>query len=504
MKKVLFIKNAAILTTSSLILRFAGIMFKVGLAAKIGSEGIGLYQLIFSVYVLSSTFASAGICTAATRLISEEAVLGSKKGINRILRRSIELTIAVALVSLGVIFFGADIIAHKFLGDMRAVLSLKIIGFSLPFMGISSCIKGYFLAFRRAAPPALSSIIEQAVRISVIVLIIGRLPHLELEITCAAVLFGDTIAEAVSAIYLLTVYCFDKRRLNSLSGRKRPDYPIIKQILRISAPISSGRYLNSALRTIENMLVPKTLAMFSAAGNALSQFGMIKGMALPLLFFPSALLNSISTLLIPEMSEARVEGNYSSLKRAAQRTLNITLCMGIAFAAIFLVVGDDIARLVYKNEEVGFLICALAPIVPLMYLDSVADGILKGLDQQLFCFKNSIFDSSARIILVALLLPRLGLNGFIGIMYFSNFLTCFLNVHRLLKVSGAKLEILNDILLPCAAALFSVVGFNTVFSLLKLPNLFHLILVCGFGLLSYLLLLVRLDVIKPLNKRKRL
>ena len=84
MKKTVFIKNAAILTISSLILRFAGILFRVWLAAKIGAEGIGLYQLVFSVYMLAATFATSGICTAVTRLVSEELATGNKKGIKSV------------------------------------------------------------------------------------------------------------------------------------------------------------------------------------------------------------------------------------------------------------------------------------------------------------------------------------------------------------------------------------------------------------------------------------
>ena len=113
MKKTIFIKNAIILTAASLILRFAGIIFKVWLASSVGSEGMGLYQLIFSVYMLASTFASSGICTAVTRLVAEEIGLGSKKGVLRILHRSITLTLIIAFVSILILFFGADFIAFS-------------------------------------------------------------------------------------------------------------------------------------------------------------------------------------------------------------------------------------------------------------------------------------------------------------------------------------------------------------------------------------------------------
>lgn len=500
MKKFVFIKNAAIMTVSSLILRFAGIVFKVWLAAKIGAEGIGLYQLVFSVYVLISTFATSGISTAVTRLISEESALGSKRGEQKIILRAIELTLIIALVSLGIIFFGADFFAHKFLGDIRGALSLKILGFSLPFMGISSCIRGYFIAHRKAAPASLSQLIEQAVRIGFIMLIINSLSLLGTAGAIAAVILGDTVAEAVSALYLYISYLFDiKKRANTDKPRKVRK--IVSSILRISAPISAGRYLNSGLRTIENMLVPKMLLRFSAKSNALSQFGMIKGMALPILFFPSTVLNSVSTLLIPEMSEARAYGNVNLLKRSTEKTLALTSLLGFIFSAIFLVSGRELGNLIYKSADVGFLLCVLSPIVPLMYLDSVSDGILKGLDQQNFTFRTCLTDSSLRIFMILFFVSRFGMNGFIGIMYFSNLFTCLLNAKRLIKITRAEIKPLKQIVLPIVSALFSAILPKFLLGFLNAPLILNITLSSIVSVALYALILKAFDCTDSIKMR---
>ena len=147
MKKTLFIKNAAILTVSSLILRFAGIIFRVWLAAKIGAEGIGLYQLVFSVYMFAATFATSGVCTAVTRLVSEALVDDNKAKIKQILSKCIFISCVIALVSISVLYFGAGFIATQLLKDTRASLSIKILAFSLPFMGICSCNAALFYRF---------------------------------------------------------------------------------------------------------------------------------------------------------------------------------------------------------------------------------------------------------------------------------------------------------------------------------------------------------------------
>lgn len=497
MKKTLFIKNALILTVSSLILRFVGIIFKVWLAKLIGSEGIGLYQLVFSVYMLASTFAASGICTAVTRLIAEELAVGTKKGAVKIMRRSVELTLIIAAATVITVFFGAEFIATRFLGDLRAVLALKILPLSLPFMGVTSCLRGYFIARRKITPNAVSQLFEQAVRIILVVILVKSFYRKGLAACCGAVLFADSAAEICSFLLLLIIWVFDSKKLKIKAANPRPMQPAVKRIFHIALPITSGRYLNTALRTAENILVPKNLAKYPFGGsNALSQFGMIKGMALPILFFPSTLLNSVSTLLIPEISEASAKNQKWLVKSATGNVLKLTALVSFIFAAVFFCAGREIGMLIYKDEAVGELLRALSPIVPLMYLDSISDGILKGLDQQAFSFRTAITDSVIRIVLILLLLPIFGLRGFIWIMYFSNALTCGLNVGRLLKVSRARLSFLKEVFLPLGCAFIIALTAETVLKKLVSGNLVYIILICAVSLPIYLIFLMLFGILK--------
>ena len=452
MKKTIFIKNAAILTVSSLVLRFAGIVFKVWLAAKIGAEGIGLYQLVFSVYMFAATFATSGICTAVTRLVSEELAIGSKNGVKRIISRCAQLSCGIAVVSILILFFGSDYISINLLHEPRASLSLKILGFSLPFMGVCSCIKGYFIARRKASPSSVSQLLEQAVRIAVVMYLVTRYNSLGLAYVCAAIILGDTVAEAVSCLYVYLRYLLDFKKINISTTEKRKIDRLLPQISHIALPITLGRYINSLLRMIENVLVPICLTSYGANGSGIALFGMIKGMALPLLFFPSTLLGALSTLLLPEISEAAICGKMGVLQSIIYRIIKTTSIISIIFSALFFVGGKSLGILIYKSPEVGFLLSVLSPIVPFMYLDAISDGILKGLDQQKFTFFTSVGDSAIRIILILLFLKRFGIYGFIGIMYFSNFFTAFLNIRRLIKSCGIKFDVTKCFFIPVCCA----------------------------------------------------
>ena len=320
-------------------------------------------------------------------------------------------------------------------------------------------------------------------------------------------MLGDVISELAGCLLLALTFAFDRKKLTSLSGRSRPPYKIVKKIADIALPITSGRYLNTALRTGENILVPQSLAKYKpSTDNALSQFGMIKGMALPILFFPSAVLNSVSTLLIPEMSEAAARNHTQIVKSTTEKILKLTAVIAFIFAAIFYTAGDKIGILIYKDPSVGYLLKVLSPIVPLMYLDSISDGILKGLDQQNYTFFTALSDSSLRIVLVTALLPFMGLKGFIIIMYFSNLFTCLLHISRLIKISKAKLKLLGEIIIPLVSALTVALLSNTLLNIFAInSNLVYIILLCVISIASYSLLLllfgtVTFDEIKNIIK----
>lgn len=496
MKKTVFIKNAAILTVTSLFLRFAGIIFRVWLAAKIGAEGIGLYQLVFSVYMFAATFATSGVCTAVTRLVSQELAFGNKRRIKEIIKKCIFISCGIAFVSIMFLYFGADFIATQLLQDERAAISLKILAFSLPFMGICSCLKGYFIARRKASPASSSQILEQAVRIAVIIPLVIRFNSFGLKYACAAVIFGDTLAEAASCLFIFLRYRFDFKRIKFDSTQTLPYKPLLPQITHIALPITAGRYLNTLLRTTENVLVPICLSAFSTGGNGISLFGMIKGMALPVLFFPSTLLGALSTLLLPEITEAALHNKNGILQGIVSRIVKITLLVSIIFSAVFMVCGRQIGVLIYGSVDVGFLLAVLSPIIPFMYLDALCDGVLKGLDQQKFTFFTSVGDSTIRIILILLLLKKYGIYGFIGIMYFSNFLTGVLNTKRLLKVSHIKLDTIKSVFLPTLCG-FSICLFAKCILQNLASNFIYVMIVCAICIPLYIAVLFVLGVIDP-------
>lgn len=460
MKKTVFIKNAAVLTATTLALRLCGILFKIWLADRLGAEGMGLYTLIFSVFLFASAFASTGICTAVTRLVSEELCMGCRKGITCVFARGVGLSLAVGFAVGGILFAGAAPIARFALGDLRAGPALRMMALSLPPMALCSCFRGYFLARRRATPSSVSLLLEQGARIALSVGMLMRFRSAPLSVQCGAILGADAVAQGISALFLGLCYGRDSARLHTLCGRAMPPYRVLRRIFTIAGPLTAGRYAATALRTLESLLVPRCLQQSSAGESALAQFGQVKGMALPILLFPATLLSGLSLLLLPEISAAAAQKHRGVVRETVRRALRLTTVLGVLCGSIFFYLGPSVGRLLYHSDAVGHLLFLLSPLVPLMYLDSICDGILKGLDQQRFSFFVGVADGGLRLILVLLLVPKYGLAGFVGVMYFSNLFTPALCLSRLLKLTDLRPAWLQGVVLPTAAA-FCVGGFVT-------------------------------------------
>ena len=504
-----FFKNAAVLTATSLILRTVGIVFRVYLSDKIGAEGMGLYQLILSIYILASTIATSGISTAVTRLVADEMVCGTARSVRQIVRRAIVLSVLLGIVSTVLVYATADLISLHWIRDIRAAPALRMLSFSLPSMGISSCLRGYLIARRKAADTSYAQLWEQAVRITMIVLLISRFATTGLAGACLAVMIGDTVAEWASCGLLALRSAWDSTHLQREipTLHRAPSRRIVRRLLAIAVPITAGRYLNTILRTVENILVPSRLTRYhGSTERGLSEFGALKGMALPLIFFPASFLAALSTLLIPELSCANALHQHHKIRHAVERTLHLTWISSVLIGAVCFTFADELGELLYQNADVGRYIAVLAPLTPIMYTESMVDGILKGLNQQASSLRYSVTDSAIRIVLIVLVVPFFGMNGFLGIMVISNLLTCILNTHRLLRVTSIRMRWGRWVVRPMLGAVTAIVLTWTITAIPCFAQMSRIVVI-GLGILCmcalYTLLVWLLGCLNANDLQKR-
>lgn len=482
MKKRAFFLNAVLLTASALLLRTMNISYRIYLSSKIGAEGMGLYQLATSVFVLAITLSTSGVSLAVTRLVSEAIANNSPQTVRSGVRKCLFFSLGISLAAMAAMIVGSGWIGRSLLGDERVILPLRLLAPGLPFMALCACLKGYFLAVRGVVKSACAEILEQLVTIGVTVMLFTFLMPGGIEGGCCAIMAGSTVGEVASFACVYLLYLLHIRKLRG-KRRAQKSHGILHKITHIALPITFSSTLRSGLGALENILIPVGFRKYGASAKAsMSEYGTIQGMVMPVLYFPSSFLIAFSSLLIPEMSEANALGKSRFINRATGRSLQLTLLFSIFVTAVFLAFSHSLGLLFYQSEQAGVLLRIFAPLVPLFYLDSVVDGILKGLDQQLHSMKYNFSDSAIRVALIFFLIPLTGSRGYICVLFFSTIFNATLSIHRLIKVAQVEIRFLDWVLKPALCGALSVL---TVTLLSKLPPVHTLpnALVCGLQIL---------------------
>jgi len=448
LKKSKLAKNAAILTLTGFLLRALGMGLRVYISKKLGEEGMGLYQLTQTVYFLFITVAQSGIAVALTRALSSRVAVGDSRGAEAVTRSALILSVILGLASAVVMSALSVPICRYWLGDMRCAEAVALQGAALPFIAVCTVLSSYFIVYGNAVPGCISQIIEQAVRIGMVALSGAT--------TLGHIVLAGVVAEGVSCAFLYICY----------AAKKRPKARAVhkKELISTAAPIAASRYLASGLRTIENVLVPNAITAFTKdRALSLSQFGALRGMAIPLLFFPYSFLSAITTLIVPRVTGAQATRDKAALKKTTERVCLVTLTFSVVAAGVFFTFADTLGQLIYKSDKVTAMLLWLAPIVPFMYLDSVCDGLLKGLGKQKQVLWHNVFDSSLRIVLIITVVPFFGVQGFLAVMVVSNIFISLMNFYTLSKETGMTARIFGALITPIFATFCSSTLTNFLF-----------------------------------------
>lgn len=429
--------DTVLLTASSLVMRCIALVFQMWLVARIGAAGAGLYGLVGSVGFLAATVAISGIRFAATRLVSEEIGLERSGGVGEAVRLCICYSLFFGISSAAVLWLCAEPIGFLWIRDARTVLSLRILALSLPFISLSSVFYGYFTACGRIFKAAVVQILEQLVRISLVIFFLRRAPAGDLERCCAAVSSGSSLAELCSFLMMTIAYILD-RRAHGAATSPSPRLPA--RMLGIAVPLALSAYARSSLSTIEQLLVPRGLkkAGWSADG-ALAGYGTIQSMVFPILFFPSCIVTALAELIVPQLTAAQVAGKKQNISRDVSTLLRKTLALSGFIALMIWLLADFLGYAIYGSADAGKYLRIFASLIPIMYTDMVTDGCLKGLGEHLASMRYNILDALCGVLLVLFLLPRFGLDGYIAVLFFEEIFNFLLSVRRLSKITKLHL-----------------------------------------------------------------
>lgn len=419
-KKNPLITGTIILTATGFASRFIGFFYRIFLSRLFGAEGMGIYQLISPVLALSFSLTVAGMQTAISKYVAGETISRDYRSSAMHLFTGFILSMLVSILCTTGIYCYADEIALHFLMEPRTAPLLRIISLSIPLATVHSCINGYFYGIRKTSVPAICQLSEQIIRVGSVYVIYYFCLKQNLTPTISFAVVGLVIGECASMIVSLIairahfVHIVPSGYGSLLKADVSAYLGIAKNLLSLAIPLSLNRIIINFLQSLEAIFIPNRLLSYGYDNaTALSVYGILTGMSLPLILFPSAITNSICVLLLPIVSEADATENTRAIKKAVHKSIRYGFLLGIIFTAFFLCTGRFLGNLLYQSTLAGSFIIVLSFLCPLMYIASTLGSILNGLGKTSLTFIYSMASLLVRLGFVFFGIPLWGIHGYL-------------------------------------------------------------------------------------------
>ena len=428
------IMGTLLLTATGLLSRIIGFFYRIFLSRTIGAEGLGIYQLIFPVLSLCIAFCGAGIQTAISRYVAAD-----KSGTGMVyLYAGMLLSISLSLICASSLIHFANFIAVNILNEARCGKLLVIMAYSIPFACIHACFNGYYYGRKKTLVPAITQLSEQIVRVlSVYIIYLITLENHQ-EVTPAIAVWGLVCGELSSM--LIAVSCIQHHAASSRLSASLAT--AIKKVGSFSVPLTANRVTYHLFASMEAICIPMQLKAFGyTTSEALGVFGILTGMALPMILFPSALTNSFSVLLMPAISEAAAEHDQNKIHAAIRKTFFYCITLGFLCTFGFLLTGRFIGQYIFHNTLAGTFILILSWICPFLYLATTFSSILHGLSKAGTAFFINMSGCALRIACILLLIPRYGIRSYLYSMLVAQIIITLLCIYTILRQNKPRSSI---------------------------------------------------------------
>ena len=437
--------SALMLTAVNLLLRTAGTTFQVYLSGRIGANGIGLLQLVLSVAGLSMTAGIAGIRTGAMYLTAEELGKRKPENVTWVLSGSYLYSILCSSAVALMIYLFAPVIAEHWIGNAQTTPALRLFAAFMPVSCLCGVMTGYFTAANRITTLAAVEVSEQVCSITVTLLALRFWAGSDPGRACQSVIFGSSVSACLTLLCLVVLRLREKPNTG-------PRIPIAKRLTGTAVPLALADDLRSGISTIENLIVPKRLALYHGIADPLAMFGIVTGMVFPILMYPCAILFGLTELLIPELARCNAAGSYNRIRYLMKRSFKLVLLYGTFCAGVEFLLADELCIRLYNNTQAAHYLKLFAPMIVMLYADIITDAMIKGLGQQTASVRYNILTSSMDVALLFIMLPRWGMTGYFISFAITHAINFWLSLQRLIKITGQAPPLQETLLCLVSAA----------------------------------------------------
>lgn len=453
--KKTILTGTLILTLSGFLARILGFYNRIFLSNLIGAKELGIYQLIFPVYMLCFSLCCHGFETGIANLTSRFFAKNQKKNAHQLVKLGCLLSFSLSILLMFFLFEGADYLSTIILKEASAAPSLKIAALSLPFVSIKACLHGYYVGLNRSCVPAVSQIIEQITRVGGIYLLSVTIFILGADARIAA--WGMVLGEGASTIYTVLAYFYtsfrEQRYFNpSVLSTKE----LFLHFFSFSVPISVNHFSLTIISSLETMLIPFMLKIFfQSHTQALEAYGTLTGMALPFLFFPATIVNSLSVMLMPAISSAYDQKQHRQMENTISSSLHFCILIGIFSTFAFLIYGSALGETIFHSKEAGQYLYAFSILCPFMYAVQTTSSILNGFGKTKQTLYHNLLGMGIRILFILLLIPSKGIPGYLIGLLAGYSLQLLLNLFFIYQTVPFPFSAEKTLLFPTITAILS-------------------------------------------------
>lgn len=378
-----FIKSTLLLLIGGTMSKILGFVLKIIITRAIKTEGIGIYSLLSPTISFFTTIAIFSYPTAISKLISE-----GKSRSKKIILSIIPVSLLINFFMIIIIYLLAPFISNILLKEEKLYYPIICIGFTLPFISLSSIIKGYFWGKQKMMPYILSNIVEQIVRIIILSILVPKVIKKSIILTICLIISVNIISETSSIIVMIK----GLPKNNKISKKDlRISKHEVKEIFNISLPSTGSKLIGSCFYFLEPIIITNLFLYLGYTKDyIIAEYGILNGYSLSLLLLPGFFSSSISTALIPELSK-----NYAShnnklcIKRIKQISL-LSLSIGLFFTGIIFIFREELLMFLFNTKYGSNYIISLAPFTLLFYLEVPFVNSLQALGKAKECAKITI------------------------------------------------------------------------------------------------------------------
>lgn len=431
-KKNPIITGTLVLTVAGLITRIIGFFNRIYLSQLIGAKEMGVYQLIFPVYMVCFSLCCHGTELALPQMVAQFYAKEKKPSIRPLIFTASIMAIALASLLSYLLFTRADFISVYILKEKNCAVCLRFMAPILPFTALRCCLHGYYIGLKKTFVPAMGQLIEQVTRVGAIWLVASHYAS-ETSFTASLAVIGMIAGEVCGTLYTYISYQIQSRDLKfPLFYERDSNMTLGRKLLSRTVPLTGNKLSLTLVSALESILIPFMLTYYYKDKDlALSMYGVLTGMALPFITFPSTITNSLSVMLLPAISEANALHHTKRIIHTIEKTVKLCLTIGFTALIFFFFFGRQLGTYVFHNPSAGDFLFILSFLCPFLYLSSASASILNGLGFMKETFFYNLVALLIRILFIVGLVPLLGVQGYLLGLLAAYFMLVILQLKKI-------------------------------------------------------------------------